>query len=288
MTTFRKLSDAEAEILLRKGTEPPFSGEYTDFDQEGIYSCRQCRAPLYESSAKFKSSCGWPSFDQEILGMVSRVPDADGRRTEIICTHCSGHLGHVFEGEQFTAKNTRHCVNSLSMQFIPMEELDQRIQMAVFASGCFWGTEYWFAQAQGVIATTVGYTGGTIAYPSYQTVCRGQTGHVEAVRVFFDPRQTSYERLVRLFFETHDPSQHNGQGPDIGSQYLSRLYVLNATQQATAEQVIARLAEQGVAVATQIKPFEVFYPEQDPYHQNYYAKKGTLPYCHIYEKKFDD
>ena len=116
---YNKLTTEEADVLIRKQTEAPFSGEYEDFFAEGMYVCRQCNTPLYTSDAKFHSGCGWPSFDQEIKGQVTRIPDADGRRVEIICTACGGHLGHVFEGEHFTPKNTRHCVNSLSLKFIP-------------------------------------------------------------------------------------------------------------------------------------------------------------------------
>ncbi len=112
--------DAQEEaVLLHKATEPPFSGKFNDFFEEGIYICRQCGAELYPSSAKFHSGCGWPSFDECIYGNVSETPDADGMRTEIICAHCNGHLGHVFRGEGFTERNTRHCVNSLSLDFIP-------------------------------------------------------------------------------------------------------------------------------------------------------------------------
>ncbi len=277
---WRKLSEEEKRVIIDKGTEAPFKGEYTDQTEAGLYLCRQCNTPLYRSADKFQSHCGWPSFDDEIEGAVKRVSDADGRRTEIICANCSGHLGHVFQGEGLTNKNVRHCVNSISMTFIPKTQEGEH-HKAIFAAGCFWGVQYWFDKQEGVISTTVGYTGGHADNPTYEQVCAKVTGHVEAIEVLYDPQKVSFKQLAQLFFETHDPTQTNGQGPDIGEQYLSVAFFLDDEQRSEILAIIKKYEElTGKTVATSFRPAEKFWPAED-YHQSYYEKKGSTPYCHI-------
>jgi peptide methionine sulfoxide reductase msrA/msrB len=275
------LSPQEAGVILHKGTESPFTGELTENKKTGTYLCRQCDAPLYHSNDKFDSRCGWPSFDDEIPGAVERRRDADGSRTEILCKRCGGHLGHVFEGERFTAKNTRHCVNSISMKFVPEESL----KTAVFAAGCFWGVEHLFKEKQGVIETRVGYIGGRTQNPSYREVCEGDTGHAEAIEIRYDPGIISYEDLVKFFFEIHNPGQENGQGPDIGEQYRSAVFTSDEQEKSILQSLAGILKAKGQKVATRIEPASTFWPAED-YHQDYYRKKGGIPYCHFYTRKF--
>jgi peptide methionine sulfoxide reductase msrA/msrB len=278
------LSEAEKHVILDKGTESPFTGKYWNHFERGLYVCRQCGARLYLSESKFSSHCGWPSFDDEIPGAVRRRPDADGRRTEILCAACGGHLGHVFTGEKLTEKDVRHCVNSASLVFIP--ESKWLLRRAIFAGGCFWGVEHAFRQMGGVLAVASGYTGGKVQTPSYEQVSTGTTGHAEAVEIVFDPARVSYEQLARLFFEIHDPTQVNRQGPDVGSQYRSAVFYVGEDQKRVAEQLIALLRAKGYKVATEITPAGPFWPAEK-YHQDYLGKHPDRPTCHIRVPRFD-
>ena len=283
----KPLTPEERRVIVEKGTEAPFSGAYYDNKQAGTYRCRQCGEPLYHSDDKFDSGCGWPSFDDEIPGAVRRLPDADGRRTEIVCARCGGHLGHVFTGEGFTPKQTRHCVNSVSLSFEKQGAAEgaASTETAYFAGGCFWGVEYMLEKQPGVIDVESGYMGGRTEHPTYEEVCRRDTGHAETVRVTFDPSKISYERLARLFFEIHDPTQEGRQGPDVGDQYRSEIFYVGPAQKAAAEKLIAQLRLKGYKVVTKLTPAGTFWPAET-YHQDYYQRKGTLPYCHSYTPRF--
>jgi peptide methionine sulfoxide reductase msrA/msrB len=313
--TLKDLTPAEEAVIVYKGTERPFSGKYYNFHEAGTYLCRRCGAPLYESEDKFDSGCGWPSFDDEIPGAVKRVPDADGRRTEIICANCGAHLGHVFEGERLTDKNVRHCVNSISLDFIPAgQKADAASAVedpaaagaevsaaadpaevtdvdadgnarAYFAGGCFWGVEYMLEHIDGVVDVRSGYMGGHTENPTYQDVCRGNTGHAETVEVVFDPKRVTFEELARNFFEIHDPTQLNRQGPDHGAQYRSAVFYTDEAQKATTEKLIGLLRDNGYDVVTEVSPAGTFWPAED-YHQDYYDKTGHRPYCHAPQKRF--
>ncbi len=283
---FNELTFEEKQVILNKGTERPYTGKYLNNKEDGTYACKRCDAPLYESADKFNSHCGWPSFDDEIDGAVKRVLDSDGRRTEIVCANCDGHLGHVFEGEGFTDKNIRHCVNSISLNFIPDEaKSENKTEKAIFAGGCFWGVEYYMEKHQGVLSATSGYTGGSVNNPSYEDVISKRSGHIEAVEIVYDPSVTSYEEVAKLFFEIHDPTQIDRQGPDVGEQYRSEVFYLSEEQKQITEKLIQELESKGYKVATKVSPASKFWKAEN-YHQDYYNKKGSLPYCHGYTKRF--
>ena len=245
---YRELTPQEEAVIVHKGTELPFSGDYEDTFAAGTYYCKRCGAELYHSDSKFDAGCGWPSFDDEVPGSIKRIPDADGERTEIVCSNCEAHLGHVFTGEGYTPKNIRHCVNSISLIFVP--DVNGSQEIAIVAGGCFWGVEHLMNEKKGVIETCVGYTGGTKENPTYEEVCSDETGHIESVRVVFDSNKTSYEEVLKHFFEIHDPTQFERQGPDIGKQYSSIVFYCDDKQKEIAEKLIFTLKEKGHDVKT--------------------------------------
>ena len=282
-----KLTKFEQHVLIDKGTERAFSGKYVKTKEDGTYNCKVCGTALYTSKDKFDSHCGWPSFDDAIPGAIKETVDADGRRTEITCANCGAHMGHVFKGEGLTSKNVRHCVNSISLNFQKKKKsTTATMGKAYFAGGCFWGVEYYLEKIKGVKEVTSGFMGGHVKNPGYYDVIRKKTGHLETVEVLYDPTKVSYETLAKTFFEIHDPTQTNGQGPDIGSQYLSAVFVSNKTERETVNKLIKILEGKGLKVATKVLDKVPFYSAEE-YHQNHYIKKGGMPYCHRRVKRFD-
>lgn len=274
------LSSEAKRVIEGCGTEPAFSGKWLAHKEAGTYTCARCGAPLFPSDTKFDSRSGWPSFDDHLPGSVSEIPDADGSRVEIRCKRCDGHLGHVFRGERFTSADTRHCVNSVSLGFEdgPREE-------AFFAGGCFWGVEHLLESVPGVLSAESGYMGGHHRSPTYRDVITGATGHAETVRIRFDPSKVTYEELARRFFEIHDPTQVDRQGPDHGNQYRSAVFVTGPDQRRVTRGLVSILEKKGLKIATQIADAEVFWPAEG-YHQDYYVRTGKEPYCHARVSRF--
>lgn len=280
-----KLNEEEARVILNQGTEPAFCGNLTDSKKDGTYVCRLCELPLFKSDAKFTSGTGWPSFFQPYDNdhVLTRSDESFGMvRDEIVCARCGGHLGHVFtDGPKPTG--LRFCVNSVSLEFVekgdtlPLKPVAERVETAYFAGGCFWGVEDRFAQFEGVLDAVSGYMGGDTENPSYKEVCYGNTGHAEAVLLRYDPSKVSYKELLEYFFKIHNPTQGNRQGPDVGTQYRSAIYTINAEQEQTAKQFLADQQRKGKwsekTITTELAPAGVFYPAED-YHQDYHLKNG--------------
>ena len=301
----KKLSAEQFAVTQQCGTEPPFRNAYWDNHKPGIYVDVVSGEPLFSSLDKFDSGTGWPSFTQPIKGMeITEKKDASfgATRTEVRSKIADSHLGHLFDDGPSDKGGMRYCINSASLKFVPVEEMDQagygnllepfvkanlikspKHETAILAGGCFWGMEEIIRQIPGVVKTTVGYSGGKTANPTYEDVCTGATGHAEAIEVVFDSARLSYEGLLGYFFRMHDPTTLNRQHNDVGTQYRSAIFCTSDEQQQTAERVKAKLEESkkfNRPITTEITQASKFYSAED-YHQKYLVKNPGGYTCHV-------
>lgn len=279
-----RLTPAQFRILRASGTEAAFCGGLLHNKEEGVYACVGCGLPLFETGAKFDSGTGWPSFYRPIAkeNIAELVDNSHGmRRVEIRCARCDGHLGHVFDdGPKPTG--LRYCLNSEAMRFVPRDKIDSLAERAeaVFAGGCFWCVEAVFEQIDGVYDAVSGYAGGDKATANYEAVSTGTTRHAEVVKIIYDPRKVKFDQLLKVHFDTHDPTTLNRQGNDAGPQYRSAIFYADETQKQAAKAYIDKLTKEKAfsgAIATTLEPLEAFYPAEG-YHQNYADRNPSQPY----------
>lgn len=289
----RELSEEQFRILREHGTERAFSSPLNKEYKPGRYVCAGCRQELFAADTKFDSGTGWPSFFAAMDDSIGVSEDKSffQTRTEVHCARCGGHLGHVFpDGPEPTGM--RYCINGAALQFEQATDAGvggggrepgkANLAVATFAAGCFWGVEAEFRQVDGVADVAVCYTGGATADPTYKRVCTDTTGHAEAVQVSFDPRRVSYERLLDVFWNLHDPTTLNAQGPDVGSQYRSAIFTHDEAQAKAALASRAALEKSGRfkrPIVTEIVAAGPAYRAEE-YHQEYFAKRGIDPTCH--------
>jgi peptide methionine sulfoxide reductase msrA/msrB len=300
----KRLDDLQYRVTQENGTEPAFRNAYWNNHEEGIYVDVVSGEPLFSSLDKFESGTGWPSFTGPVIPqyVIERDDRSHGmHRIEVRSKLADSHLGHVFADGPAPA-GIRYCINSAALRFIPASRLSEegygdflalfqpeeasmtseKREVAVLAGGCFWGMEDILREIEGVVDTEVGYTGGHVENATYKDVSGGRSGHAEAIRVVFDPDRISYEEILGFFFRLHDPTTKNRQGNDVGTQYRSAIFYVDASQRDIAERVREAVDRSGTwenPVTTGIVPAGPFYRAEE-YHQDYLVKNPNGYSCH--------
>ncbi len=295
-----ELSSEQYAVTQNGATERPFTNEYDEEFREGIYVDITTGEPLFVSADKYNSGCGWPAFSKPINEelLVEVEDNSHGmQRVEVRSKKGNAHLGHVFNDGPKDKGGMRYCINSASLKFIPKEDMEKegygeyigllsKTKEIYVAGGCFWGTEHYIKQVEGVVSTEVGYANGKTENPTYEEVCTDRTGFAEAVHIVYDPSVVSLEFLLELYFKSIDPLSLNRQGNDKGTQYRTGVYYTDASEKAAIRKVFDKEeSKYSQLLEVELLPLKNFYRAEE-YHQDY-LDKNPNGYCHLPRALFE-